>query len=811
MKTNNKKWLASLMLVGALSAATVGASLTASADEAQVTETAYNVTSVFLAQSGAVIGAEAPDGAAADAAKVTTFTLADNDSVIFRNDLAFKWFEAEGQAKYLSVAFAFKDLNFETVTFTVESASAWATEDEKAKNTVTFINKSGVVSVKVNDGNEKTTAIAAKTDIVLSLAAAGTENEIGKFAVMMKEGESAAVEIGTFENVGENFSEYENGTTDKMYPLTVKAVIPDDAASDKKSTVILLKDINGQRFDNVKTTVSGDKTTYEVIDTAAPVLVVNQEVSGFALGTTFALDYEVVDVLQQSNLTKTLKYYQYNPADTEKSYKDLSTTTRFMDTVYYVDADSKAYAEAGEGRTAVRVYDKNDGKEFVSVTITLGDKAFAASAVQKTYDLSWYASKTESKTVGSEEIKFIVADRTEVGATYNYITADKTSKTNKISDQAALDAQIEAFQGELAKAAKDVYAGSNSYIYIPSVKWLFSDDDGYTNLKFTISYKTRTSSEKTASSLSYNGLKFSVSEEGEYEFKIFANDKAGNTMKYYLENEEVSVSTSNVWKIEEIPSFTFKIENKGLKVDDGEKVSDRKDSEVLDKTYKFSDLKVVGATSLQENYKLYKINDANKIGLKSVLANVTYADILATAKTRYSEVVNGDYMALWLQVYAEKLALAIGNGTTAEQVKACFVEIEEYNDKIDEEEHADAWADSDNKYNWTSSSQSFKTAEEGTYVILADYYEKEIPSQRATAYMVVTVQSKTDVVKGDTGEWLKNNLVSVILFAIAGVLLIVIIILFLIKPSDETLEDLDKKAEKDEKKDKEEKDEENKD
>ena len=802
MKTNNKKWLATLMLVGAISAATVGASLTASADETQVTETPYNVTSIFLAQNGAVVGAEKPEGAADDAAKITAFTLADDDRVIFRNDLAFKWFESKGQAKYLSLAFAFKDLNFETLTLKVESESAWATKDGKAENTVTFINKAGAISVKVNDGNEKTTAIAANADIRLRLTEENSADEIGKFSVMLQVAENAAEEIGTFENIGGYFSEYENGSTDKKYPLSVTAEIPANAATDKNTTVFLLKEINGQRFDNVKTTVSGETTTFNVIDTAAPVLVVNEEVNGFTLGTAFALDYEVVDVLQSSNLTKTLKYYQYNPTDAEKSYKDLSTTTRFMDTVYYLDGSGNAYAEAGEGRTAVSVYDKENGKEFVSVTFTLGDKAFAASAVQKTYDLSWYANKTETKTVGkddkAEDIDFIVADRTVAGATYKFIDVNTTDKVNVVTDQAALDAQIKVFEEELAKAAKDVYVGKE--MYIPSMKWLFADDGGYTNLKFTISYKTRTSSEKTASSLSYNGLKFSVSEEGEYEFKIFANDKAGNTMKYYLDGEEVSVSTSNVWKIEEIPSFTFKIANKGLKVDDGEKVSDRKDSEVLDKTYKFSDLKVVGATSLQENYKLYKINDANKIGLKSVLANVTYDEILATAKTRYGEVKNGDYMSLWLNVYAEKLAVALGNGVTAEQVKACFVEIEEFNDKINEEEHADAWAESDNKFNWSSSSQSFKTAEEGTYVILADYCEKEIPSQRATAYMVITVQSKTDEVKGDAGEWLKNNLVSVILFAIAGVLLIVIIILFLIKPSDETLEDLDEKEEKEDRK-----------
>ena len=66
-------------------------------------------------------------------------------------------------------------------------------------------------------------------------------------------------------------------------------------------------------------------------------------------------------------------------------------------------------------------------------------------------------------------------------------------------------------------------------------------------------------------------------------------------------------------------------------------------------------------------------------------------------------------------------------------------------------------------------------------------------TRRAAGYKVLDVSSKATTITGDT-EWLKNNVVSVILFAIAGVMLILIIILLLIKPSDETLEDVDKAA-----------------
>ena len=68
-------------------------------------------------------------------------------------------------------------------------------------------------------------------------------------------------------------------------------------------------------------------------------------------------------------------------------------------------------------------------------------------------------------------------------------------------------------------------------------------------------------------------------------------------------------------------------------------------------------------------------------------------------------------------------------------------------------------------------------------------------TSRAVAYKLIVVESKVDTIKGET-EWLKNNLVSVILFSIAAVMLVLIIILLLIKPSDETLEDVDKEVSK---------------
>ncbi len=809
MKRKNKKLL-TLMLAGALCTATIGATLAVAPSLSASAAEKYALTDVF-ATTNATIGSEEVGEKTLTAftyayVKKATTESSDTrkDGVKIKRNLALKWYEEKGAAKYLSVEFSFKDLNFSNVSFTVESASAWATEEEKASNVVTFTNESGVVSVSVNgEKADSVDTITAGQTLTLSLTD-GEGYADGEFGVTLKVADGEAKKIGTFTNVGANYAQY---TADKMYPLTVMAEVPQAAEGEAEiKSVVYLTNINGQKFDNITKDASKDVVT----DTAAPVLVVNEKVGGFLLGTQFALEYEKVDVLQNSSLTDSKEYYQYNPSNEDTKYKTLTTSTYFMDSVYYVK-DGAVVTAGTEGAEATSVY-AEEGKEYVSVKITLGDKTFNAADgeyAKKTYELSWYADEdaVESKKLSGEDavaVDYIVVDRNQEGATYTGIVADEESKTNKVIDQTAMDEQVKVFETLLAEAAKDIYAGSNSYVYIPSVKWLIGDNNGYRNLKFTISYRSSSSdSAKTASSLSYSGLRFAVADEGKYEFKIFANDKAGNTMKYYLDGELVSVTTSNVWNIEEIPSFKFEIANKGLKMDNEDLASssDRKDSEVLDKTYTFSDIKVVGATNLQQNYSLYRIDmqKANAIQLtESVLASITYKEIrlaLVSGETnKIAQVTDGNYLGLYFETYVQLLANKLGESVTADKVKECFIEIKEFDDRINEEEHAEEWA-KNNKYNWSVASQSFKTVEEGNYVLLADYWEAEIPVQRAAAYKVLTVESKDDVIEGDN-NWLEDNLVSVILFGVAGVLAIVIIILLLIKPSDETLEDVDKKAEK---------------
>ena len=773
-------------------------------DTTTTTDKTYSLSAVFSG-TNAEIGASS--------ANVTQFTLSDAGSVTYKNDLALNWYEEkEGavQEKFFNVKFAFADTNFKEVTLSMDAASAWATKDDLSNNKITFKYDSGALGVYVNDATTAATTIAAADALKpISLRFADGVAD-GEFKVEYAIAEGAYVELGAFENIGANFAEYSNTTDDESFPLTFKANI---ATADAKTSV-LLYELNGQSFENV--TKSGEDVT--VKDNAAPVVVVNEELGGFLLGTAITLDYQVIDVLNTKNLaTPVLGFYQWTPAKTTEpvfdetedfknsDYKKLTTSSTYlMDTVYYVKDGAVVDADT-DGAVATSVF-AEEGNEYISILVKISDGQYKDVVC----DLAWYANAAAKATKGDKD--YIVVNKNEEGPKYSaYVNENEEFDADKYAE----DTVWNDFQTALAKAAEDVVAGSNSSIRFPSFKWLLSDNNGYRNLKFTISYKTPSStSASTSSSLSYNALKLSVSTAGTYEFKIFAVDKAGNAMQCKdLETDEiVDVSSSNIWDLKQIPSFTFTIKNGTLEVDEPTKATDKKDTVSLDTTYTLTDLDVIGAKSLKEDYALFKVNldkynataEPGKLLSQSALTAIAYED-LAKKITEEKIKAADDYFELYITAYCEILAEEVG--TTADKIKPCFTKIEKYDSRITEDNDADKWNEY-NKYNWSPSSQSFKTAEEGTYLILADYYEEEIYTQRATAYQLIVVESEADVIEGET-QWLKNNMVSVILFSVAGVMLILIIILLLVKPSDETLEDVDEKAaktsEKKAKKDKKEK------
>ncbi len=794
MKRLTKKWT-TLLLAGvataSLAVATVSATVSAD-DEAKKT---YAITDVFKT----VNGGETTTKTISDT-KTVYFGLENGETAEFRKNLAYRWKEMNTTSnvvedKFFTMNFSFEELNFKKVTFTFETTTAVANEDDKAVNAVEFEMKEGEVLVSVINADTKKEGESTGVDKIpvnfltaknfkISFQAG---SDLNSFKVYVND----IVLTHEFTNVGANFAEY---TANKILPMEIEAT-----ADAGVSAGVFVKDINGQSF----ATDSEDKIT----DTAAPVLVFNEEIYGFEYGTQFSPDYDVVDILGKT--TETKEYYQYNPADTltegKLPYKSVpSSTTYLMDTVYYTNG-TEFSKEKKENYEAKSVF-VEDGKEYISVKFSLKDD----SNNKYDYDLAWYAKAAAiaTPTMGADELKngaqYIVIDRNDEGAEYNYISV----VSGEMVADSALAGLVADYEAKLAEKAEDVYAGSNSSIAFPTLDWLIKDNGGYRGLKFTISYKTPTStSAKTSSNLSASGLKLTTTEEGDYEFKVFANDKAGNVMKGWLDGEEVEITAENVWEIEAIPSFKFHVKNQGVKVNDPTKAADRKAEKILNQTYTLSGLKVVGSTDEKSSYTLYRFDNSDYKGAAitdSALTAISYeaiAGVVAERKT--AAATSGNYNGCfdYLDIYAGLLADEIDGDKAA--IKACFKEIKEYNANITEKDPE--WEEY-NKYNWNPTSKSFKTVEEGKYLIIGDFWEDGLAYEaRAGAYKLVIVESEEDVIKGDSKftAWVKNNVVSVVLFAIAGVMLIAIIVLLFVKPSEETLEDVDAKALKKEKKDEE--------
>ena len=799
---NKKKNIAISLMLATMAVSSVVGGVTWKGDAvAEESKNAYALTSVFSVD-GAELDVEKQD----DDTYVTAINLQNDGSVYLAHNLAYEWREADSTqskgyaTKYFHFTFAFKSLDFQSVTISMDSESAWATAEDKTTNKIVFTNESGNYFVQLNDVE------ATKTQIVLIAGqeltvSFGEGTQFGEFAVSLtgtkRINNTDVGVLGSFTNIAGKYGEY---VYEEKTPLQITVDLGDDADADAKATV-LVYDINDQKFDEA----TEDKKVY---DTAAPVLVVNDEFSGFTMGATFSLNYTMVDVLQDTNLSKTMEYYQYDPSDEILAdgmdefdeRKETLTTSTIIFPMPYIDALS------GEPTTMYKKF----GKEYVSIRFKLGDKTHTGNADEPdkaVYDLAWYTDDAVQVPSGLRPSKlwYVAFDRSEMGATYKYLTANTVTKENDVVNETDYlekkvdfdgKAEINSKDGALTVAAKDVYAGANANIYIPSLEWLFDDDNGYRNLKFMISYKAPGSTTAaTTGWLAYNKLQLAATKEGTYEFKVIAQDAEGNLMQYYHEKELVEVTADNVWDIEKIPYFSFTVKNQGLKVDDT-KNTKRKYTSVLDQTYTVSTLTVVGSVSLQSDYALYKIDttaynssvEASKQLSTSDFSSVTYAQIAEQLKQDgYTlNTANGNYFALYLKAYAKLVADA--KNADANAVLGCFEKIGVMGDHINNP------TDKYEKYEWDPQTRSFKTVEEGNYLVLADYWEQAVPeTTRAAAYKLVVVETKVITYDGES-DWMQNNVVSIVLFSIAGVLLIIIIILLFVKPSDETLEDLDKKT-----------------
>ncbi len=729
----------------------------------------YRPGSIFSAgTSGTVETSEAAE----DGTKYIRFTLNDNGKVHYRRDLALKWYstasvpeedgsgeeETEGGAEaqtaedtarvnpaeqhYFSLGFEFVELSFKEFSLEFESMEENFSKDSTSKNAIRFYNEDGKVTVAVQNASEQdddewkpegAVEVDVTGGVKINFDEAGCS--IGEFAVYVN-----GVYVDKLTNVGGNYMEYlSSASSTPRIPITFTA---EELLSGKTKLELLVKELNGQTFE----VNESDKVT----DNAPAVLVLNEKIYNYTLGKRWNLTYKAIDVCDDT-VTVTRRYAMLKAEDgvwkkpVKDDYKTLTTSTYFMPTS-----------------------DKTEKEEqYVSIYFELDDGTSGLTDEQKEARriyLTWYAVEDAVSQMGEgeEAFDYIIVDRGNgnMGPKYNGITPNDAQKENDVDEELLYgeNGLATEYQKAVDEASKNLSAGSGSYFYLPSLRGLIgSDHADYRNLRFSVYYRRQSdevgSTAKAAASLRYNALRFEVAEEGKYIFKVLASDSSSNVMQYYYEGKLQNVTSANIWELEEIPYFTFEAAYTGATIEDPGSQSDG----YSEQSYTFENFDVVALSGYEKAYKLYKLSGED-----------------------LPEGVTLPAYDTFIEDSAENF----------ETFKKYMTEIKVFNSSITEDDK-DRWNNSDNAYNWNpDNALSFTPQESAYYILELEVTESRLPGHSVTAYQVVQVRNKVDPLPNPFG-WLENNVTSVILFSISAALLIVIVILFVVKPSEKNVEEID--------------------
>ncbi len=522
----------------------------------------------------------------------TMFVLGFNaDTVTYRRNLAYVWRESAEKEGLFNMEIGFETTSFDRYIIKFESQQYNKTKDNKTSNYIIFFPaEEGKVNALITaDGDaelkEGESYVALDKD---NITIEFTGREKDKFSVKVSNkngvGEAATGVGGYFENIGGNYAKSSNSTTTPVYPLSFKAEF-DNEESERETARMALYSLNGQSFILGYNKVNGptadglssyythgdesgeyikvpagasfeeerdyftftelNKNTNDmyyggtVYDDTAPVLCLEKDITYFTLGDEIDVDYAVIDVLRTSPSAK-LNYYlltydmYVNAGDepiadyNDKSlFKEITATDNII-----LETDTDKYLPNGA---------ELDGTKFDAYTIggTDTEGYFKAEMLAKVYmELTDVSSNAETSVVyldwyvndgykinladKADNASFIAVAKDKLGATYNYNGAYSMT-WEQLKDE---------YQAQVNEAAKNLSAGSSSYMYLPSPEKLFADNaTPYKDMRYGIYFYHKTQQSNT--SLAYSNLSINISQPGEYVFTVYATDAASNNM-YYL-------------------------------------------------------------------------------------------------------------------------------------------------------------------------------------------------------------------------------------------------------------------------------------
>lgn len=668
---------------------------------------------------------------------------ADGASVNFQRNLALKWYGFAGEegtgytlasaseAKYFTLSLHFRDLNFQTFTLTMESTQMSQSKEGKTVNEIVFTNNDGALTAAAN-GSETVATIDVtdnQADVTIEFSENPSEVGYGDFVVTVNDQPA-----GEFTNIGLYYARYASSTSDTpILPLSFTA----EGITGESGTSFEVRSLNGQSFLLTENN--------EITDDTAPVVVVNTEIKQFLMGDKNFLDsdnYTVIDVCSSSR-TPTLHYYIQNPAEADAEADPPALTKGESG-----DYELTGYTEADTDQ--VFFEDDFKGTEgYISVAFELSDNN--GNTMYSFYE--WYVdSAAKSQPIDGRTYIVMLSPEDERVSSYpetSFYSVEKMPDSDyyTVSRESAADdyqAVVEAASKQ-ADGTTSIQVGTGAYFYLPSLRPYVQDQNsGFTQLTFTIYYRTATSDTSTVSG-SYDELSIEVAQEGTYQFRIVPTNRAGKAMFGYIETsegsdqyEQVEITSDNVWECANLETFEFTVKYNGPSIEEAE------DGDIgyRDLEYTVDDFEVIAVGTPKKEYTLF-----------------------------YFEVSGSSTPTL------DQLREAIDNGT--DDTLGTWREIAVY-----DTENEDA---SDNDYEWyRDESLSFIPQRIGIYKVTIEVSDFKTGDTPVQSYKLISIASDPDTVDvgGDPLEWLQDNVLSVVFLGIGVLCLIGIVVLLLVKPKD---------------------------
>ncbi|MDE7162668.1 MAG: hypothetical protein K2O44_01140 [Clostridia bacterium] len=739
-----------------------------------------------------------------NAHRYTLFQIGEDQTVSYRQALAYSWktgnknddgiySSTDVTDHTFSMELSFENTAFKKFIIKFQSQQYVLTEDKKSENYLIFTpaeegkvkisvaqsleEKEGKIEEEVVDG-----AFTATERIKISFA----EYEHGDYPLLINGAPATTAEGGKvcFKNVYRHFATYVPSGDTAVTPLTFSAEFEDNAA--EKTAEMVLYDINGQSFE-----MHRQGNDYKIKDTAAPVICFSETPSYLEYGKAIGLKYKTIDVIASSPRSTAYYYvltgkqyasdkFIYDKIDYSEEDKSDSTEGEGENKEEDKDAVEKVnpFIQISSSSSNIRII--RDSNTFIPSRLI--DEGNVYGLVKLYYEISDVSGSNAQKDVvfvdwyAKDEALVNIYDEKNTEGVSNFLKLidDKPGVTfaregdETVADyEASIKAFEEAYQLKIDEAIAKLedgklYAGGGKF-YLPAVEYDFVDDYfNYGDYKYSLYYKGKTTGSNT--SLDPNQLAIDLNDaDVTYKFKLFVTDSFGSPMRYPALDDSgkpvwKEITTDDVWDEDFetlLPSFTFDVAYKEATAEDPENLS----LAYVDTTYNGVSFTIKGVSdTYTSQYKLYVFD-----------RSAFYTDTGITIgydqfKEAIAKLFNNEYE---------------NNGTKLENTRKYFTTVKVAAELLETDENYEAFK----ALNWNATSISFTPQSvEDFYVVELTLTDKRSQLQSKN-YATVAASVQTTPLKGES-DWVENNVTSIVLLSVAGVCLVALIVLLIIKPKD---------------------------